>query len=186
MTYFPKLTIRNNVLQQYHTAARVFAPYGELFDFNLPDYEQYATLVTALHDCEHDILLLTGDVHFGSVASCHLNRARGTKLIQITSSPMALVDPKAGSVADLPSEFPHPVISGVDPEAIEEHETVQERPSPGTMGLVKTAEHFMTVAFSRTASDPSTVHMSVRAWLVDAPTSSDLPVLDFEVEMTLR
>jgi hypothetical protein len=159
---------------------------GRYFDFNLPDFEQYATLVTTLHECEHDILLLTGDVHFGSVASCNLNQVRGTKLIQITSSPMALVHPIAGNGASLPSEFPDSDISGVSPEPIEIHETVQERPSPGSRDAVKTAEHFMTVAFSRTASDPSSVKMRVRAWLVDAPSGPDLPVQDFEVELTLR
>jgi hypothetical protein len=62
---------------------------GNVADWNLPDFEQYATLCRAILDTPQSILILTGDVHFGRVASATTHR--GCELIEIISSPMSLV-----------------------------------------------------------------------------------------------
>ena len=66
---------------------------GSFFDWNLPDYDQYRRLTTIIGQCAHSLVVLTGDVHYGRVASSPLRS--GAELIEIISSPMSLVDPSA-------------------------------------------------------------------------------------------
>ncbi|MCI0635391.1 MAG: alkaline phosphatase D family protein, partial [Actinobacteria bacterium] len=85
---------------------------GHFFDWGLADYDQYAKLVRALSAVEHSVVVLTGDVHYGRIARCMLRS--GAKIIEIISSPMALVDPKAqGSWQEAPRAFPSRPIRGV-------------------------------------------------------------------------
>lgn len=62
---------------------------GCVKDWNLPDFEQYATLCRALLDAPQSILLLTGDVHYGRVSTALTHR--GVELIEVIASPMSLV-----------------------------------------------------------------------------------------------
>jgi hypothetical protein len=66
---------------------------GSFFDWNLPDYDQYLKLTTMIGQCRHSLVVLTGDVHYGRVASSPLRS--GAELIEIISSPLSLVDPLA-------------------------------------------------------------------------------------------
>ena len=66
---------------------------GHLFDWNLPDYDQYQRLTRIIGACRHSLVVLTGDVHYGRIASSPLRS--GAELIEIISSPMSLVDPTA-------------------------------------------------------------------------------------------
>src|SRR5205809_7973197 len=68
--------------------------FGRFADWNLPDFEQYADLVRVLASSRHSLVLLTGDVHYGRIASCLL--PSGLELIEIISSPTALVDKSVG------------------------------------------------------------------------------------------
>jgi hypothetical protein len=79
---------------------------GHFFDWGLPDYEcQYTTLARALSEVEHSVVILTGDVHYGRIARCSLRT--GVELIEIISSPLALVDRRAqGGWSPAPSCFP--------------------------------------------------------------------------------
>jgi hypothetical protein len=61
------------------------------FDKDLADYGQYAELKEAIRDCEHSLVVLTGDVHFGRVASTLPGPDCVTKLVEVVSSPMCLV-----------------------------------------------------------------------------------------------
>jgi hypothetical protein len=64
-------------------------------DLGLPDFGwQYSRLTTALAAAKHTVVILTGDVHYGRVASCTL--LNGTELIEIISSPMSLVEAPPG------------------------------------------------------------------------------------------
>lgn len=85
---------------------------GNLGDWNLSDYEQYKDLVKILTKTEHSLIVLTGDVHFGRVASCQLKP--GVKIHEIISSPTALVDSKVGgSWEKAPDKFPAFSIPGI-------------------------------------------------------------------------
>jgi hypothetical protein len=85
---------------------------GHFLDWTLADYEQYADLVRALMEVEHSVVILTGDVHYGRIARCSLGS--GAELIEIISSPLALVDKKAGGKWNgAPTAFPAKPIPGV-------------------------------------------------------------------------
>jgi hypothetical protein len=78
---------------------------GNLADWGLPDFAQYDDLVRALTSVQHDVLVVTGDVHFGRVAEAVL--PNGSRLVEIIASPMVLVDDRAGrSWHEPPSAFP--------------------------------------------------------------------------------
>lgn len=63
-------------------------------DFGLPDFkQQYARLVRAIAATQHNIVILTGDVHYGRIATCNL--PSGRDVIEIISSPMSLVEAPA-------------------------------------------------------------------------------------------
>lgn len=76
---------------------------GRFGDYGLPDFKQYEELVSALMKARHHIVLLSGDVHFGRVARCAL--PSNVELIEIISSPMALVNKLAGGNWSPPPEF---------------------------------------------------------------------------------
>lgn len=78
---------------------------GSKADWGLPDYQQYAELVRYIKAANHSIVILTGDVHFGRVASCDLRPELGTKLIEVISSPMQLVPGAKGTFKEAPQVF---------------------------------------------------------------------------------
>jgi hypothetical protein len=64
---------------------------GHIADWGLPDYRQYVPLVAAIGGSRHDIVVLTGDVHFGRVAGAAL--PGGANLYEVIASPFALITP---------------------------------------------------------------------------------------------
>jgi hypothetical protein len=108
---------------------------GNFADWGLPDYRQYGPLVAAIQRSRHDVVVLTGDVHFGRVAGAPL--PSGANLYEVIASPFALVSSLLSQKWGAPpGRFP-------------------ERPLPGTVGSpvwyrddYKVAvDHFATVAF---------------------------------------
>ena len=63
---------------------------GNIADWGLPDYRQYGPLVAAIQRSRHDIVVLTGDVHFGRVAGAPL--PSGANLYEVIASPFSLVE----------------------------------------------------------------------------------------------
>ncbi len=62
---------------------------GMLEDYELPDFEQYPEFLRVLSLATHDLVILTGDVHYSRVST--LTRTNGRRLIEVISSPLALV-----------------------------------------------------------------------------------------------
>jgi hypothetical protein len=121
---------------------------GRFTDWNLPNYAQYPDLVRALSRSTHSIVILTGDVHFGRVATCLL--PSGIELIEVISSPLSLVDKAVGgSWKKAPDFFPAIDVPGVT------HAPVT------TETYAVTSNHFVTVEFSALGSG---VSMAARAW----------------------
>ena len=108
---------------------------GHVSDFTLPDYRQYRDLVSVLAATQHDLIVLTGDVHFGRVATATL--ASGRRIVELVASPMALVSALVGGKwKPTPPVFPAIPVPGV-PQV------------PIVNGLYKeTGNHAMTVGFS--------------------------------------
>jgi hypothetical protein len=55
-------------------------------------------LLRLLKSSTQSLVLLTGDVHYGRVASAPLRPELGTKVVEIISSPLSLVDKKAEGI----------------------------------------------------------------------------------------
>jgi hypothetical protein len=114
------------------------------FDKDLADYGQYVELKEIIRDCEHSFVILTGDVHFGRVASTLPDANCVTKLVEVVSSPMCLV---TGGTA-----------SGYKPAlGLEGEEMLNANPfGPEHWN------HFATVRFSE--EDHDIVNMAVSYW----------------------
>jgi hypothetical protein len=122
---------------------------GRFTDWNLPNYAQYRDVVRILNRSAHSIVMLTGDVHFGRVATCRLSS--GAELVELISSPLSLVDKAVGgSWKRAPAFFPAIEVPGVATGAIR------------TETYAVTTNHFVTVEFSSLGQ--AGVLMAARAW----------------------
>lgn len=121
---------------------------GDLMDRGLPDFDQYRDLVQVLLRTRHDIVVLTGDVHFGRVASCRLRSGR--QIVELIASPFALVSDFArGQWKRAPDRFPAVPVPG-DPGA------------PTTTATYRQiANHAMTVGFNAAGQE---IGMNARSW----------------------
>lgn len=141
---------------------------GHLLDWGLPDFRQYADLVRAIQRSRHDIVVLTGDVHYGRIAGCRL--PSGAQLFEVIASPFALVDDRLGREwHEPPRLFP-------------------ADPIPGALGCAtwfegtyrETRNHFATVAFSDVGNR---VRMNVQAWPIPPVGGSPSPGPAWSVDM---
>lgn len=129
-------------------------PRGHITDWGMADHGQYAELVRALSRTQHDLLVLTGDVHYGRISRCEL--PSGASLIEVIASPFALVDPRVGGKWHAPPQvFPAVPVPGVTQSAIWHEQT-----------HVLATNQFATLEFS---ADGSRVRAVVRAWPIPRP-----------------
>jgi len=83
-----------------------FESAGSIKDYGLPDFKkQYEQLTKYLHEAQHSIVILTGDVHFGRLAVATLRPELGTKLYEVISSPLQLVPGGGGNYKAAPQVF---------------------------------------------------------------------------------
>ena len=93
-------------------------------------------------------MILTGDVHFGRVATCQL--PSGIELIEVISSPLSLVDKAVGgNWQQAPDYFPAIEIPGLTSTPVR------------TETYAVTTNHFVTIEFSAVGS---AVSLAARAW----------------------
>lgn len=144
---------------------------GNLADWNLPDFDQYGTLCRALMGAPQSIIILTGDVHFGRVASA--TTPAGHEIIEIIASPMSLVTgggkPEWHAPPDL---FPSEAIPGCTQVPIT------------TLGTWQRAcNHFLTIEFWQNGGR---LCLRVRTWESnpDGGTPHD-PVFEHIVQRSL-
>jgi hypothetical protein len=138
----------------------IFSPRGGVLarfeDWNLTDFAQYEQLARALIASRHSIALLTGDVHFGRVAFCQLPipgalNGLTSKLIEVISSPLSLVDSKVGgNWTPAPDQFPAFAISGMARVPLSTVEAFQMKQN-----------HFLTLEFTGVGAGAT---MKVRSW----------------------
>jgi hypothetical protein len=141
----------------------VIAPRGSGVDAHLTDFRQYwDPLLPALRDCRQDLLVLAGDSHFGRIAETKLN-GHGARLIEICSSPLALVSETVASAARLSPRTFH----GAEAEQAADVTYPQVVPTYKVASRSRTEEHGMTLSFSAPA--PRQVAVTVRPWLVRHP-----------------
>lgn len=161
---------------------------------NLRSYgTQYARLLEALGSVSHDVVVLSGDVHFGRIASVPIG-TRGARLVEIISSPMSNLtglNGLAASVAtDRPDRFPDGTAAGVlgwETRKVNYYNNggsrgrffVQSRKGRWLSAYPRdrTREHIMTVSFCRRAGG---IEVTVQAWLLRQRTKTgNMPVRSF-------
>ena len=142
---------------------------------------QYARLLDALGAAAHDVVVLSGDVHFGRIASVPIG-TRGARLIEIISSPLsnltllngiatnvAVAQPAAFPSADAAADLgwpPRPVDYFTDGQARGRFFVGSRRGHLlSAYPRRRTREHFMTVSFRR-LEDGGGVELTAEAWLV--------------------
>jgi hypothetical protein len=121
---------------------------GYVADWGLPDFHQYRDLVSVLASTPHDIAILTGDVHFGRVASCTL--PGGRRLVELIASPLALVDGLVGGHwKPAPPVYPTVPVPAVPQVAVT------------TEGYQEIRNHAMTVGFTGVGAS---VRLTATGW----------------------
>jgi hypothetical protein len=122
---------------------------GRFVDRNLPDFEQYAELCRVLQSSRQSILVLTGDAHYGRVATAPL--AAGAELVELISSPLALVERSlGGSWHAAPAWFPAEAIPGI-----------RRLPVTTNPNWKPVSNHFVTIELNDRAGGLS---IRARAW----------------------
>lgn len=142
--------------------------------------KQYITLLEALADTGQDIVVLSGDVHFGRIAQVRLGN-KGGRLIEVVASPLSnlqgYLNGFATAIAQpIPEYFPDPkaiAIPGWQSAKVHYDPAFQVSGLPGKrfsrQPMARTREHFMTLGFSK--NDLGQVELRVQAWGVRAGQS---------------
>ena len=154
---------------------------------------QYARLLEALGAAPHDVVVLSGDVHFGRICRVRLG-ASGARLIEVVSSPLSNLTGLEGLAANVavprPERFPAPSVAaelGWEPQQVDyfRDERFATRffvsHDRGRLWSAypkrRTREHFMTAGFRRQRKG---VELEVEAWLVRRRANrTNLPARDF-------
>mgnify|MGYP000019850830 CR=1 FL=1 len=161
---------------------------GGSADKNLANYkQQYAELIIALASTGYDILVLSGDVHFGRIGSVPLG-TKGATLHEVISSPMSNltgIDGKiAANVAKKLKHFPAIDIDGMpkpSPKVTYPPEwrisTKQVKSWFLPTNHTKTKEHFFTLAFTKNTNGG--IKVKVQAWKLRERDRKGLPRKQF-------
>jgi hypothetical protein len=125
---------------------------GSKADWGLRDYAQYQELLRVLRRSQHWLVVLTGDVHYGRIASCDLQPQTGARIIEIISSPMRQIPLAKGEFEEAPSVWS---------KVVTEKSFWDEK------------EHFLTLEFS--AASPHRVEMQAKFWETRAGSDTERP-----------
>ena len=154
---------------------------------------QYTELLKALAHSGHDIVLLSGDVHFGRIATVPLGN-NGGRLVEIIASPLSNLTGLNGIATSVPKtkpqKFPDPkavTIEGWDPATVKYDPAFNVKTKKGRLGSAypreRTREHFMTVSFCRLKNGG--IQLNTDAWRVrDRSGAKNLPEKDFKKPFT--
>jgi hypothetical protein len=148
-------------------------------DRNLPAYRQFEQLCFALTGAPHDVLILTGDVHFGRVAMTRINKHDGadpTRVWEVISSPLGQLPGAKATSETMQSEEPYwfPADprqfdlggylhdNALGPGRVRYHTRVPWKLTDAD----QCEQHFVTLRFWRSTTVPG-VTVEVSAWLQD-------------------
>ena len=147
---------------------------------------QYAKLLRALASSRHDIVVLSGDVHFGRIVSVEIGDL-GTRLIEVVSSPLSNLTGLGGIATkvatDTPTHFPADSIAR---RLNWKRRKVDYFKDSGRRGRFfvqterslrfwnypkrRTREHFMTIGCAM-VPEKNGIELTVHAWLVREPAN---------------
>lgn len=132
-------------------------PLGHLADWSLPDFAQYRELVRILDSARSSIVILSGDVHFGRMATAA--RPGGPSIVEVISSPMAFITGDKSTWKRAPEVYP-----SIDSPPVPKRRVDTE---PTRL----TRAHFMTLEFSEAGHK---IRMQARAWPIGEAGPIDL------------
>lgn len=155
--------------------------------------KQYGQLITAMASTGHDIVVMSGDVHFGRIAQAKMGQ-NGGRLIEVVSSPMSNLTGLNSLASDKaktkPTHFPDPNAIDVDnfaPQPVQYDKSFHVKTKKGfplsAYWKERTREHFMTISFHK---NTASVGMSVQAWRIRQQDSNRLPVRDFKQDFKVN
>jgi hypothetical protein len=148
---------------------------------------QYTRLLEAMGSSGHDIVVLSGDVHFGRIANCDIG-PNGGRLIEIVSSPLSNLTYLNGIATSAPKHTPRRFpdrkirIDGWKSNRVNYASDFDVGTKKGWVFSAypkrRTREHFMTVSFLRRAAGG--LRLTAQAWRVrEREGSRNLPKADF-------
>ena len=155
--------------------------------------KQYSQLIVAMASTGHDIVVMSGDVHFGRIAQVKMGE-NGGNLIEVVSSPMSNLTGLNSLASDkakkTPKQFPDPneiKIPNIEPQTVQYDKNFNVLTKKGfplsAYWRERTREHFMTVSFHKNAKS---VGMSVQAWRIRQQDKNRLPVEDFKQAFSIK
>jgi hypothetical protein len=139
---------------------------GDKKDSNLPDWSQYNDVLRSIEKGKHDIVVLTGDVHYGRVSQVLVGNSEN-KLTEIITSPLSNLSEINGIATSGPEKsgkkFPVVSVNGMVKNPIKylAKVTTESKWWDLRYPVERTHEHFITVEFS---SVRGKVKMEVNAW----------------------
>ncbi|MCF4175160.1 hypothetical protein [Vibrio sp. McD22-P3] len=173
----------------------IIEPKGSDSDRNFVSYtKDYSTVVQAIKDAPHDILVLSGDIHYGRI--CKVNfKGRANRLFEVVSSPMSNlsgVSSLAVSKADEDKRleyFPAIDIDGVDKVKIGYGNPWSVSTEFDLLEIKylreRTKEHFMTLRFNKAKTGE--LKVEVRAWLCrEQDPTTGLPKEDWDKPVRMK
>jgi hypothetical protein len=146
-------------------------------DINLASFDQYLRLSKALALADHDVLVLSGDVHFGRVAAVRIprtDRPDPTWIREVISSPVCCLPTATGKFTSaMVNPGPNGVRNDYYPDVFPAVFDIQGRYAPARIvygAEVETRQdvcrnHVMTLSFS--AGIDGGVDVAVNDWLMD-------------------
>lgn len=163
-------------------------------DRNFVSYSKdYSRVVKTIQAAPHDVLVLSGDIHYGRICSVAFE-GRSNRLYEVVSSPMSNlsgVSSIAVSRADKVNRLKH--FPAIDIDGVTK--TTIDYGSPWAVSTEfklfdlrylrkRTKEHFMTLRFNKT--DSGELDVEVRAWLCrEQQSANGLPKEDWTIPVTL-
>jgi phosphodiesterase/alkaline phosphatase D-like protein len=147
---------------------------GGKSDLNFASYgRDYKVIVKAIHDANHDILTLSGDVHYSKVSSVSFH-GRENKLHEVVSSPLSNLSGLGGLATNCITkssrlkQFPAIEIEGIEKTNIQYQEPWRVSTSFSIFDLRyprrRTKENFFTLKLNKLENGKLSVE--VKAWLV--------------------
>lgn len=143
-------------------------------DRNFVYYQrQYKQIVKAIHDANHDVLVLSGDVHHGRISTVEFPE-RKNKLVEVVSSPMSNLSGLSSIATSVITQrsrlkvFPPIGVRGVPSSDIQYKVPWRVSSESNTFDYRyfgnRTKEHFFTITFKKQRDN--SLNVTVRAWLV--------------------
>ena len=165
----------------------LIADKGDNIDKNLPYWDdQYNDILLSIEKGNHDIVVLTGDVHYGRVSQVIVGNSNN-RLTEIITSPMSNLSEINGIAANGPDmsaeKFPIESVDGMVKNDINHiaKVTTESKWWDLRYPVERTHEHFMTVEFYRVDNK---VKMNVNAWHareMDKRTGLPKKIKDFKL-----